>query len=157
MPIIVWFLIFAAAAIAAHVICPASVIFRGVLIAGALLGAGAGERWAFQRYGFCRIPNIIYLLIPAGVILACVLIYLAFTSVRGFLMFCSVIAGLATAGWVLGSLTPFAGLLLVIWVISRCLRQNPYGGSLFKAFVVHSAVPDVSVGEAYMASEADLI
>jgi len=30
-------------------------------------------------------------------------------------------------------------------------------GSLLKAFVVHSGVPDISVGEAYMASEADLI
>jgi hypothetical protein len=64
---------------------------------------------------------------------------------------------LATVGWVFSGLTPFAGLLLAGWLILRGLRANDGGGSLFKAFVVHSAVPDVSVGEAYMASEADLI
>ena len=117
----------------------------------------SGDSWAFHRYGFCRMPNIIYLLIPAGVILACVLIYLASTNLRGFLLFGSIIAAIAAAGWVFNRLTPFAGLLLVIWFILRGLRTNTGGGSLFKAFVVHSGVPDISVGEAYMASEADLI
>ena len=116
-----------------------------------------GKSWAFHRYGFFRMPNIIYLLIPAGVILACVLVYLAFTNLRGFLLLGSILAALAAAGWVFSRLTPFAGLLLVVWLILRGLRANTGGGSLFKAFVVHSAVPDISVGEAYMASEADLI
>ncbi len=156
MPSIVWFLVFAAVAIAGLFIRHASVVFRGVLIAGALLGAGAGESWGFRRYGFCRMPNIIYLLIAVGVILACVLGYLAFTNLRGFLLFCSIIAVLAAVGFMFIKLTPFAGLLLVIWMILRGLRPSS-GGSLFKAFAVHSAVPDVSVGEAYMASEADLI
>lgn len=156
MPSIVWFLFFAAVAIAGLLIRHASVVFRVVLIAGALLGAVAGESWGVWRYGFGRMPNIIYLLIPAGVSLACVLAYLAFTSLRGFLLFCSIIAVLAAAGFVFIKLTPFAGLLLVIWMILRGLRPSS-GGSLFKAFAVHSAVPDVSVGEAYMASEADLI
>jgi hypothetical protein len=102
-------------------------------------------------------PTLIYLLIPAGVILACVLVYLACISLRGFLVFGLIIAALSAVGWVFSRLTPFAGLLLVGWLILRGLRTNPGGGSLFKAFVVHSAVPDVSVGEAYMASEADLI
>jgi hypothetical protein len=101
-------------------------------------------------------PNIIYLLIPAGVILACVLVYLAFTNLRGFLLLGSILAALAAAGWVFSSLTPFAGLLMILWLILRGPRTTT-GGSLFKAFVVHSGVPDISVGEAYMASEADLI
>ena len=102
-------------------------------------------------------PNIIYLLIPAAVILVCVLIYLAFTNFRGFLLFGSILAALAAAGWLLNTLAPVVGILLVIWFILRGFRAGAGGGSLFKAFVVHSAVPDISVGEAYMASEADLI
>ena len=101
-------------------------------------------------------PNIIYLLIPAGVILACMLVYLAFTDLRGFLLLGSILAALAATGWVFSSLTPFAGLLMILWSILRGPAQIPEG-SLFKAFVVHSSVPDISVGEAYMASEADLI
>jgi hypothetical protein len=156
MPTIVWFLITAAPVLACLLIRHAVVAFRGVLIAGAALGACAGESWAFHRYGFCRMPNIIYLLIPAGVILACVLICLAFTNLRGFLLLGSIVAALAAAGWMLNRLTPFAGLLLVVWLVLRSSRTNS-GRSLFKAFVVHSGVPEISVGEAYMASEADLI
>lgn len=156
MPTIVWFLITAALVLACLLIRHAVVAFRGVLIAGAALGACAGESWAFHRYGFCRMPNIIYLLIPAGVILACMLVYLAFTDLRGFLLLGSILALLAAAGWVFSSLTPFAGLLMILWLILRGRGANT-GGSLFKAFVVHSGVPDISVGEAYMASEADLI
>jgi len=156
MPTIVWFLITAALVLACLLIRHAVVAFRGVLIAGAALGACAGEYWAFHRYGFSRMPNIIYLLIPAGVILVCVLVYLAFTILRGFLLLGSILAALAAAGWVFSSLTPFAGLLMILWLILRGPRANT-GGSLFKAFVVHSGVPDISVGEAYMASEADLI
>jgi hypothetical protein len=156
MPTIVWFLIIAALVLACLLIRHAVVAFSGVLIASAVLGACAGESWAFHRYGFSRMPNIIYLLIPAGVILACVLVYLAFTNLRGFLLLGSIVAALAAAGWVFSSLTPFAGLLLVIWLALRGSRTNTRG-SLFKAFVVHSGVPDISVGEAYMASEADLI
>jgi len=156
MPTIVWFLITAALVLACLFVRHAVVAFSGVLIAGAALGACAGEYWAFHRYGFSRMPNIIYLLIPAGVILACVLVYLAFTNLRGFLLLGSILAALAAAGWVFSSLTPFAGLLMILWLILRGPRTNT-GGSLFKAFVVHSGVPDISVGEAYMASEADLI
>ncbi len=157
MPTIVWFLITAALVLACLFVRHAVVAFRGVLIAGAALGACAGEYWAFHRYGFCRMPNIIYLLIPAGVILACVLVYLAFTNLRGFLLLGSIVAALAAAGWVFNRLTPFAGLLLVVWFVLRGLSGSTVGGSLSKAFVVHSGVPDISVGEAYMASEADLI
>ena len=156
MPTIVWFIFIAALVLACLLVRHAAVAFRGVLIASAVLGACAGESWAFHRYGFCRMPNIIYLLIPAGVILACVLVYLAFTDLRGFILLGTILAALAAAGWVFSSLTPFAGLLLVIWLALRGSRTNT-GGSLFKAFVVHSGVPDISVGEAYMASEADLI
>ena len=156
MPTIVWLVIIAALVLACLLNCHAVVAFRGVLIASAVLGACAGESWAFHRYGFCRMPNIIYLLIPAGVILACVLVYLAFTDLRGFLLLGSILAALAAAGWVFSSLTPFAGLLMILWLILRGPRTNT-GGSLFKAFVVHSGVPDISVGEAYMASEVDLI
>ena len=102
-------------------------------------------------------PNIIYLLIPAAVILTCVLIYLASTNFRGFLLFGSILAAIAAACWLLNTLAPVTGILLVIWFILRGLRSSTGGGSLFKAFVVHSGVPDISVGEAYMASEADLI
>ena len=156
MPTFVWFLIIATLVLACLLVRHAVVAFRGVLIAGAALGACAGEYWAFHRYGFSRMPNIIYLFIPAGVILSCVLVYLAFTNLRGFLLVGSIVAALAAVGWVLNSLAPFAGLLLVIWLVPRGSRTNT-GGSLSKAFVVHSAVPDISVGEAYMASEADLI
>ena len=156
MPTFVWFLIIATLVLACLLVRHAVVAFRGVLIASAVLGACAGESWAFHRYGFCRMPNIIYLLIPAGVILACMLVYLAFTDLRGFLLLGSILALLAAAGWVFSSLTPFAGLLMILWLILRGRGANT-GGSLFKAFVVHSGVPDISVGEAYMASEADLI
>jgi hypothetical protein len=156
MPTIVWVLITAALVLACLLIRHAVVAFSGVLIAGAALGACAGEYLAFHRYGFCRMPNIIYLVIPAGVILACVLVYLAFTDLRGFLLLGSILAAIAAASWVFSSLTPFAGLLMILWLILRGPRANT-GGSLFKAFVVHSGVPDISVGEAYMASEADLI
>jgi len=156
MSTILWFRIIAALVLACLFVRHAVVAFRGALIAGAVLGACAGESWAFHRYGFCRMPNIIYLLIPAGVILACVLVYLAFTNLRGFLLLGSILAALAAAGWVFSSLTPFAGLLMILWLILRGPRTTT-GGSLFKAFVVHSGVPDISVGEAYMASEADLI
>ena len=156
MPTIVWFLFIAALVLACLFVRHAVVAFRGALLAGAVLGACAGESWAFHRYGFCRMPNIIYLLIPAGVILACVLVYLAFTNLRGFLLLGSILAALATAGWVFSSLTPFAGLLMILWLILRGPRTNTRG-SLFKAFVVHSGIPDISVGEAYMASEVDLI
>ncbi len=156
MPTFVWFLIIATLVLACLLVRHAVVAFRGVLIASAVLGTCAGESWAFHRYGFCRMPNIIYLFIPAGVILACVLVYLAFTNLRGFLLLGSIVAALAAVGWVLDSLTPFAGLLLVTWSVLRGRGANT-GGFLFKAFVVHSGVPDISVGEAYMASEADLI
>ena len=156
MSTILWFRIIAALVLACLFVRHAVVAFRGALIAGAVLGACAGESWAFHRYGFCRMPNIIYLLIPAGVILACVLVYLAFTNLRGFLLLGSILAALAAAGWVFSSLTQFAGLLMILWLILRGPRTTT-GGSLFKAFVVHSGVPDISVGEAYMASEADLI
>jgi hypothetical protein len=156
MSTILWFRIIAALVLACLFVRHAVVAFRGALIAGAVLGACAGESWAFHRYGFCRMPNISYLLIPAGVILACVLVYLAFTNLRGFLLLGSILAALAAAGWVFSSLTPFAGLLMILWLILRGPRTTT-GGSLFKAFVVHSGVPDISVGEAYMASEADLI
>jgi hypothetical protein len=133
------------------------VALRGLLVSAAVIGTCVGEIWAFHRYGLFRMPNLIYVLIPAGVTLACVLVYLACTSLRGFLLFGAILVALSAIGWVFSRLTPVAGLLLFGWLILRGLRTNPGGGSLFKAFVVNSAVPDVSVGEAYMASEADLI
>ena len=156
MPTIV--LILVVAAVAACVLTRhAPVAFRGLLVSVAAMGSCMGDNWAFHRYGLSRMPNLIYVLIPAVVILASVLVYLAFTSLWVFLLFGVILAALSAVGWVFSRLTPFAGLLLVGWFILRGLRANPGGGSLFKAFVVHSAVPDVSVGEAYMASEADLI
>jgi hypothetical protein len=157
MPTIVWILIVAAVAFVGAHTRHAPVAFRGLLVAVAAMGTCMGDSWAFHRYGLFRMPNLIYMLIPAGVILACVLVCLACTSLRGFLLFGATLAALSAFGWVFSRLTPFAGLLLVGWFILRGLRANPGGGSLFKALAVHSAVPDVSVGEAYMASEADLI
>ncbi len=157
MPNIIQFLIPAALVLACLIICLALIAFRGFLITGAVLGAVGGDGWAFLRYGFYRMPNITYLLIPAGVILVCVLIYLAATNRRSFLLFASILAVIAAAGWLFNRLSPVAGLLLVIWFVLRGPRTSSGGGSLFKAFVVHSGVPDISVGEAYMASEADLI
>ena len=157
MPTIVWILVVAAVAVACVLTRHAVVVLRGLLVSAAVIGTCVGESWAFHRYGLFRMPTLIYLLIPAGVILACVLVYMACISLRGFLVFGLIIAALSAVGWVFSRLTPFAGILLVGWLILRGLRANPGGGSLFKAFVVHSAVPDVSVGEAYMASEADLI
>ena len=156
MPNIIQFLIPAALVLACLIICLALIAFRGFLITGAVLGAVGGNIWAFLRYGFCRMPNITYLLIPAGVILVCVLIYLAATNRRSFLLFASILAVIAAAGWLFNSISPIAGLLLVIWLVLKGPRTSSRG-SLLKAFVVHSGVPDISVGEAYMASEADLI
>jgi hypothetical protein len=138
-------------------ICRAFMYLRGFLIAGAVLGVVGGDCWAFHKYGFYGMPTIIYFLMPAAVVLGCVLIYLAFTNFRGFLLFGSILAALAAAGWLLNTLAPIVGILLVIWFILRGFRSSTGGGSLLKAFVVHSGVPDISVGEAYMASEADLI
>ena len=157
MPTIIQFLIPAALVLAFLLICHAFIAFRGFLITGAVLGAVGGDHWAFHRYGFNGMPTIIYLLIPAAVILTCVLIYLASTNYRGFLVLGSILAMIAAAGWLLNTLAPAVGVLLVIWLVLRGFRNSTGGGSLFKAFVVHSGVPDISVGEAYMASEADLI
>jgi len=157
MPTIIQFLIPAALVLACLIVCRAFIAFRRFLITGAVLGAVGGDSWAFHRYGFYGMPNIIYLLIPAAVILTCVLIYLASTNFRRFLLFGSILAVIAAAGWLLNAITPAVGFHLVIWFILRGFRSSTGGGSLFKAIVVHSAVPDISVGEAYMASEADLI
>jgi hypothetical protein len=157
MPSIVLILVVAAVAFACVLTRYAPIAFRGLLVSVAAMGTCMGESWAFHRYGLFRMPNLIYVLIPAGVILACVLVYMACTSLRGFLLFGAILVALSAVGWVFGRLTPFAGLLLGGWFILRGLHANPGGGSLFKALAVHSAVPDVSVGEAYMASEADLI
>ncbi len=157
MPTIIQFLIPAALVLACLLICLAFIAFRGFLITGAVLGAIGGDSWAFHRYGFYGMPTIIYLLIPAAVILTCVLIYLASTNFRGFLVLGSILTAIAAAGWLLNAITPVIGILLVIWFVLHGLRSSAGGGSLLKAFVVHSGVPDISVGEAYMASEADLI
>ena len=154
---IIQFLIPAALVLAGLLVCLAFVTRRGFLIAGAVLGVAGGDGWAFHRYGLYGMPNIIYLLIPAAVILICVLIYLAFTNFRGFVLFGSILAALAGAGWIISTIAPVICTFLVIWFVLRGLRSSTGGGSLFNAFVVHSAVPDISVGEAYMASEADLI
>jgi hypothetical protein len=157
MPTIIQFLIPAALVLAYLLICLAFITFREFLIAGAVLGVIGGEGWAFHRYGFYGMPNIIYFLIPAAVVLGCLLIYLAFTNFRRFLIFVSILAAFAAAGWLLNTLAPAIGILLVVWFVLRSCRSSTGGGSLFRSFVVHSTVPDISVGEAYMASEADLI
>ena len=87
MPTIIQFLIPAALVVAGLLVCLAFVTLRGFLIVGAVLGVIGGDGWAFHRYGFYGMPTIIYLLIPAAVILICVLIYLAFTNFRRFLLF----------------------------------------------------------------------
>ena len=157
MPTIIQFLIAAALVVAGLLVGLSFITLRGFLIAAAVLGVIGGDGWAFQKYGFYGMPTVIYFLIPAAVVLGCVLIYLAFTNFRGFLLFGSILAAFAAAGWLLNTLAPVVGILFVIWFVLRGLRSSAGGGSLFKAFVVHSAVPDISVGEAYMASEADLI
>ena len=157
MPNFIQFLVPAALVLACLMICLALVAFRGFLITEAVLGAIGGDSWAFHRYGFNGMPTIIYLLIPVAAILTCVLIYLASTDYRGFLVLGSILAAIAAACWLLNALASVTGILLVIWFVLRGLRTSAGGGSLFKAFVVHSGVPDISVGEAYTASEADLI
>ncbi len=157
MPNIIQFFIPAALVLACLIVCLAFVAFRGFLIAGAVLGTIGGESWAFHRYGFYGMPNFIYLLIATAVILACVLIYLASTNFRGFLLFGSIISAIAAACWLLNTLASVTGILPVAWFVLRRVRTSTRAGALFKAFVVHSGVPEVSVGEAYMASEADLI
>ena len=157
MPTIIQFLIPAALVVAGLLVCLSFITLRGFLIAGAVLGVVGGDVWVFHKYGFYGMPTIIYFLIPSAVILGCVLIYLAFTNFRGFLLFGSILAALAVAGWLLSTIAPAISAFLVIWFILRDCHNSTGGGSLFKAFVVHSGVPDISVGEAYMASEADLI
>jgi hypothetical protein len=157
MPTIIQFLIAAALVVAGLLVGLSFITLRGFLIAAAVLGVIGGDGWAFQKDGFYGMPTVIYFLIPAAVVLGCVLIYLAFTNFRGFLLFGSILAALAAAGWLLSTLAPVVCILFVIWFVLRGHRAGAGGGSLFKAFVVHSAVPDISVGEAYMASEADLI
>jgi hypothetical protein len=157
MPPFNQFFIQATLILACLLICLAFSTLRAFLTAAAVLGAIGGDSWEFHRYGCNEMPTIIYLLIPAAVILTCVLIYLASTNIRGFLVLASFLAAIAAACWLLNALAPAVGILLVIWFILRGFRNSTGGGSLFKAFVVHSGVPDISVGEAYMASEADLI
>jgi hypothetical protein len=157
MPTIIQFLIPGALVLACLLICLALIAFRGFLITGAVLGAIGGDSWAFHRYGLYGMPTIIYLLIPTMVILTCVLIYFASTNFRSFLLFGSILSAIAAAGWLLNAIAPVVCILLVIWFILRGLRTSTCGGSLLKALVVHAGVPDISVGEAYMASEADLI
>ncbi|HYU47627.1 MAG TPA: hypothetical protein VEK84_15805 [Terriglobales bacterium] len=157
MPTIIQFIVPASLVLASLLICLAFVTTRGFLIEVAVLSAIGGDGWAFHRYGLYGMPNILYFLIPAAVILVCVFIYLSSTNIRGFLLFGALLAAFAGACWLLKIIAPAVGTLLVIGFIlgARCQRHG--SGSLFKAFVVHSAVPDISVGEAYMASEADLI
>ena len=157
MPNIIQFLIPAGLVLACLLICRALIAFRGFLITGAVLGAVGGDGWAFHRYGINGVPTIIYLLIPAAVILTCMLIYLASINFHRFLLSSTTLAVIAAAGWLLDAITPVVGILLIVWFVLRGLSSSASGGSLFKAFVVHSSVPDISVGEAYMASEADLI
>jgi len=157
MPTIIHFIVPASLILASLLICLAFVTTRGFLIAVAVLSAIGGDGWAFHRYGLYGMPTIIYLLIPAAVILTCALIYLAFTNLRGFLLLGTILAVIAAAGCLLNTLAPVFGILLVAWFVLRGVRTSTGGGSLFKAFVFHSAVPEISVGEAYMASEADLI
>ena len=157
MPNIIHLLIPAVLLLACLLFCVAFLTLRGFLIAGAVLGVIGGDGWAFHKYGFYGMPTIIYLLIPAAVILGCVLIYLAFTNFRGFVLFGSILAALAVAGWLLNMLAPAVGIFLVVWLILCDCRRSTGSGSVFKALFVHSCVPDISVGEAYMASEADLI
>ena len=157
MPTIIQFLISAALVVAGLLIGLSFITLRGFLITGAVLGAIGGDGWAFQKYGFYGMPTIIYLLIPAAAILIYVLIYLAFTNFRRFLIFGSILGAFAAAGWLLSTTAPVIDAFLVVWFILCGCRSSASGGSLFKAFVVHSAVPNISVGEAYMASEADLI
>jgi hypothetical protein len=157
MPTIIQFFIAAALVVAGLLVCLAFIAFRGFLIAGAVLGVIGGDGWAFHRYGLYGMPNIVYLLIPAAVILICVLIYLAFTNFRRFLLLGSILIALAAIGCLLDTIAPAINAFLVIWFVLCGCRSSTGAGSLFKAFAVHSAVPDISVGEAYMASEADLI
>jgi hypothetical protein len=157
MPTIIHFLIPAALVLACLLIRLPLTALRGFLITGAVLSASGGDSWAFHRYGFYGMPTIIYLLIPAAVILACVFIYLAFINFRGFLVLGSILATIIAVGWLLNAIAPIIGILLIIWFVLYGLRTSTDSGSLFKAFVVHSGIPDISVGEAYMASEADLI
>ena len=157
MPTIIQFLIPAALVVAGLVVCLAFITFRGFLIAGTVLGVIGGDGWAFHKYGLYGMPNIIYLLIPAVVILICVLIYLGFINFRRFLLLGSILIALAAIGCLLDTIAPAITACLVIWFVLCGCRSRTGGGSLFKAFVVHSGVPDISVGEAYMASEADLI
>ena len=157
MPTITQFLIPASLVLASLLVCRSFFPLRGFLSSAAVLAVIGGDGWAFHRYGFYGMPTIIYLLIPAAVVLGCVLIYLALTNFRRFLLFVSILAAFAAAAWLLNMLASAIGILLVIWFILCDCRSSAGGGSLFKAFVVHSAVPDISVGEAYMASEADLI
>ena len=157
MPTIIQFLIPAALVVAGLLVCLAFITLRGFLIAGAVLGVIGGDGWAFQKYGFYGMPTIIYFLIPAAVILGCVLIYLAFTNFRGFLLFGSILAALAAAGWLLNTLAPVVGILLVIWFILRGSAAVPVVVHCSRLSLFIPPFPDISVGEAYMASEADLI
>jgi hypothetical protein len=136
--------------------CRVFMCLRGVLIA-AVLGAAGGDGWLFLTYGLYGIPNIVYILIPAAAIALCLLIFLASTNFRSFLILGSVLAALAVVGYLLNLLAPVGGILLVLLLLRSAGRESSGSGSLFKAWFVHSCVPEVSVGEAYMASEADLI
>ena len=86
-------------------------------------------RLGVSRYGFYGMPNIIYLLIPAAVILTCVLIYLASTNFRGFLLFGVDSRRVRSRRLGVQPLTPSAGFSLVIWFILRGLRSSTGGGS----------------------------
>src|SRR6266496_1781762 len=109
MPTIIQFLIPAALVVAGLLVCLGFITLRGFLIVAAVLGVIGGDGLAFHTYGFFGMPTIIYLLIPAAVILTCALIYVAFTNLRGFLLLGTILAVITAAGCLLNTLAPVFG------------------------------------------------
>ena len=98
--------------------------------------------------------NIFFLPFILAVLIA--LVRLAFTNVRGFLLLGAIVAALCGLGWLVNLIAPFILGFLVFLVVFFGVFSGG-GSSLLSAFFVHSVVPSVSTGEAYMAAEAHLI
>lgn len=129
--------------------------FRGFLLFGASLAGIGGDVWMFHAYGLYGKPNIIYFIFPIATLLTTGLVYLAFTNFRRFLISMAILAVIVGSGWLFFALAPIIVGLLVVWLV---LSGGISGGSdLFDAFLVHSFVPSVSVGEAYVARQSGLL
>lgn len=101
-------------------------------------------------------PHINIFLIPFILLAICSLVALAFTNFRGFLLFAAIVAALVGVGWVICKIaTVLCGVIAVLGFL--CLCCGSLGTDLLNAFFIHSLDPGISIGEAYIGIQSDLL